>query len=130
MVIDYCTLNLQSCMIHFCVRSNTLIKLMYHSFLYDKCTINYGHICPQFWFCWIAELPEFIILETGQIVFGKAYKYYMGLKCLDGVTLQSSRKNWPGTALQKDIKSYVCLVLKSINTWPKLNIGLNMSEML
>ena len=83
---------IQSCIIHFCVRSNTLIKLMYHSFLYDKCTINYGHICPQFWFCWIAELPEFIIPETGQIVFGKAHKYYMGLKCLDGYTAVQQKK--------------------------------------
>ena len=79
-------------MIHFCVRSNTLIKLMYHSFLYDKCTMNYGHICLQFWFCWIAELPEFIIIETGQIVFGKAHKYYMGLKCLDGYTAVQQKK--------------------------------------
>ena len=44
MVIDYCTLNIQSCMIHFCVRSNTLIKMIYHSFLHNKCTINYINI--------------------------------------------------------------------------------------
>ena len=47
MVIDYCTLNIQSCMIPFCVRSNTLIKMMYHLLLYHNCTINYDHICTQ-----------------------------------------------------------------------------------
>ena len=45
MVIDYCTINIQSCMIHFCVCSNTLIKMICHSFLHNKCTINYVNIC-------------------------------------------------------------------------------------
>ena len=48
MVVDHCTLNIQTCMIHFYVRSNTLIKMVvYHSFCHDKCTINYDHICIQ-----------------------------------------------------------------------------------
>ena len=45
MVIDYCTPNLQPCIIHFCVRSNTLIKMMYHTFLDIECTMSYDHIC-------------------------------------------------------------------------------------
>ena len=45
MVIDLCTLNIQSCMIPFCVRSNTLIKMVYHLSLYDKCTIGWS----KFW---------------------------------------------------------------------------------
>ena len=45
MVIDYCTTNIQSCMIHFCVRSNTLIKMMYHSLLYNKRAMIYINIC-------------------------------------------------------------------------------------
>ena len=47
MVIDLCTLNVQSCMIPFCVRSNTLIKMVYHLLLYDKCIMNYDQICIQ-----------------------------------------------------------------------------------
>ena len=47
MVIDHCILNIHSCMIHFCVRSNMLIKMVYHSFCHNKCTINYDHICIQ-----------------------------------------------------------------------------------
>ena len=49
MVIDLCTPNIQTCIIHFCVRSNILIKMMYHTWLYDKCTMTYDHICTQFW---------------------------------------------------------------------------------
>ena len=45
MVIDYCTLNIQSCMIHFCVRSNVLIKMIYHTRMFIKCTTIYDHIC-------------------------------------------------------------------------------------
>ena len=47
MVIDYCTLIIQSCIIHLCVRSNTLIKMVYCLLLYHKCTISYYHICNQ-----------------------------------------------------------------------------------
>ena len=47
MVIDYCTLNIQSCMIHFCVRSNILIKMMYHKYIFVKFTMIYDHICTQ-----------------------------------------------------------------------------------
>ena len=92
MVIAQCTLNLQSCMIPFCVRSNTLIKMVYHSFCHDKCTSNHNLICTQFCFWWTAEFPEFRFLENGQIVFGKAHKYYMGLKCLDGYTAVQQKK--------------------------------------
>ena len=47
MVIAQSTLNLQSCMVPFYVRSNMLIKMVYHSFCHNKCTINYDHICIQ-----------------------------------------------------------------------------------
>ena len=55
-------------MIPFCVRSNTLIKMVYHLLLYDKCTINYDHICTQIFFWWTAVLPDFINIDNGQIV--------------------------------------------------------------
>ena len=45
MVIDLCTLDIQPCAMHFCVRSNTLIKMVYNTFLCDKCTLNHNHIC-------------------------------------------------------------------------------------
>ena len=48
MVIDHCTLKIQQCMIHFCVRSNTLIKMMYNTWLFVNCTMIYDHICTQF----------------------------------------------------------------------------------
>ena len=47
MVTDHCTLNIQPCTIHFCVRSNILVKMMYHTCLYAKCTMVYNHICTQ-----------------------------------------------------------------------------------
>ena len=50
MGIDYCTINIQTCMIPFCVRSTTLVKVVYHSFVYDKCTMRYDHICTPI-FC-------------------------------------------------------------------------------
>ena len=58
MVIDYCTLNIQSCFIHFCVRSATLIKMVYHLLLYDKCTISYCHICTQILNLWVANCEQ------------------------------------------------------------------------
>jgi len=45
MVINHCTLNIQTCMIPFCVRSNTLIKMVYHLLFCDKFTTIYGQIC-------------------------------------------------------------------------------------
>ena len=45
MVIDYCRLNIQSCMIYFCVRSNVLIKMICHTCMLIKCTTIYDHIC-------------------------------------------------------------------------------------
>ena len=68
MVIDCCTMNLQSCMIPFCVRSNTLIKMVYQSFRHDKRTMNYDHICTHILACWTAVLPDFFNIENGQIV--------------------------------------------------------------
>ena len=68
MVIDYCTLNIQPCMIHFCVRCNTLITMIYHSLFYHKCTMSYDHICAQIFACWTAVLPDFFNIANGQIV--------------------------------------------------------------
>ena len=49
MVIVHCTLNKQTWMIpHFDQRVTADAK-MYHTWLYDKCTIIYDHICTQFW---------------------------------------------------------------------------------
>ena len=45
MVIDHCTLNIQTCMIPFCVRSNVLVKMMYHKSLFLKCTMIYDYVC-------------------------------------------------------------------------------------
>ena len=60
--------------------------------------------CVQFWFCWIAVLPELDYIENGQNVIKSASsaEYASNVQM---VTLQSSSKNWPSTALQKDIKS-------------------------
>ena len=60
--------------------------------------------CVQFWFCWIAVLPELDYIENGQNVIKSASsaEYVSNVQM---VTLQSSSKNWPSTALQKDIKS-------------------------
>ena len=67
MVVDHCTLNIQTCMIHFYVRSNTLIKMVYHALLYNKCTINYDHICTQVSFAEILAFSRnfctFFVLE-------------------------------------------------------------------
>ena len=49
MVIDHFIVNIQTCMIHFCVRSKILIKMMYHTCLYAKSNIFYDHICTLFW---------------------------------------------------------------------------------
>ena len=49
MVIVHCTLNKQTWMIpHFDQRVTADAK-MYHTWLYVKCTIIYGHVCTQFW---------------------------------------------------------------------------------
>ena len=54
-------------MIPFCVRSNTLIKMLYHALLYDKCTMNYDHICTQVLFAEILAFSRnfctFFVLE-------------------------------------------------------------------
>ena len=107
MVIDYCTLNIQPCMVHFYVRSNTLIKMKYHSCLFDKCIMIYNHICIPILVCWIAVLPDFKFFENDQILSKIAHitKYDSKVTI---VTLQSSKKCWPSTALQKDIKLEVC----------------------
>ena len=108
MVIDYCTLNIQPCMIHLCVRSNTLIKMKYHSCLFDKCIMIYNHICIPILVCWIAVLPDFDPVENDQNLSKIAHttKYHSKVTM---VTLQSTKKCWPSTALQKDIKLEVCL---------------------
>ena len=49
MVIDYFTLNKQSCMIHHFDQRITADAKMYHTLLYVKCTMIYDHICTQFW---------------------------------------------------------------------------------
>ena len=49
MVIDHCTINIQTCMIPFCVRSNVLIKIMYHTCMFVIWKLTYDHICTQFW---------------------------------------------------------------------------------
>ena len=43
MVIDHCTLSIQPCMIHFYVRSNILVNIMYHTFVYVEHTWSYNH---------------------------------------------------------------------------------------
>ena len=60
-------------MIHFCVRSNTLIKMKYHPNLCGKCTIIYDHICTQIFVCWTAVLPDFNFVENDQIVSKMAF---------------------------------------------------------
>ena len=64
-IVTSCMFNIQACMIHFCVRSNTLIKMMYHTFLDITCTMNYDHICTQmlpaeFSICYVqaSRLPD------------------------------------------------------------------------
>ena len=39
MVIDHCTLNIQPCMIHFCVRTTILVNMMYHTVLHVELTL-------------------------------------------------------------------------------------------
>ena len=41
MVIDHCTLNIEPCMIHFCVRSKILVKMMYKSYIETKSLSRY-----------------------------------------------------------------------------------------
>ena len=40
MVIDHCTLNIQPCMIHFCVRTTILVNMMYHTVLHVERTLR------------------------------------------------------------------------------------------
>ena len=70
MVIDHCTLHIQSCMILFCVRSNTLIKMLYHSLPYDKCTMNYHHICTQF----LSQKLTQFFMHTHRVIIKNEHK--------------------------------------------------------
>ena len=49
MVVDLCTLNIQTCMIHYFNQNVTADAKMYHTWLYVECTKIYDHICTQFW---------------------------------------------------------------------------------
>ena len=49
MVIDHCTHIIQTWMIHHFDQRVTADAKMYHTWLYDKCTIIYDHICTPFW---------------------------------------------------------------------------------
>ena len=49
MVINHCTFDNQSFMIHHLNQNFTADAKMYHTWLYDKCTMIYDHICTQFW---------------------------------------------------------------------------------
>ena len=105
MVIVQCTLNLQSCIIPFCVRSNTLIKMVYHSFWHDKCTMNYDHICSLMWKMQDCSITRADQCWNGQIVSKVATKNnFLELKspmqCLmkrisNLVPLQSSNRKGP-----------------------------------
>ena len=44
MVIDSCMLNIHKCMIPLCVRTNVLVKMIYHTFVYVEHTWSYDHI--------------------------------------------------------------------------------------
>ena len=68
MVISQCTVNIQTCMIHFCVRTNVLIKMMCHRFLNIKYILSYDNICNWIFVCWIAVLPDFFNIDNGQSV--------------------------------------------------------------
>ena len=65
MVIDHFTLNIQPCMIHFCVRSKILVKMMYQSYIYMKSIHRYIRISSfnfsaQFSICFVqaSRLPD------------------------------------------------------------------------
>ena len=49
MVINHCTLSIQTCMIHHFNQNVTADTKMYRTWLYVKCTMVYDHICTQFW---------------------------------------------------------------------------------
>ena len=65
---------------------------MHHTFMYVEHTLSNDHICVQFWFCWIAVLPELDYIENGQNVIKSASsaEYASNVQM---VTLQSSSKN-------------------------------------
>ena len=90
MVIDYGILNIQSCMRHFCVHSKTLVKMMYHSFLYDKCTMNYIHICTLILEVFLTQLfmhTHRVIIQN-ELRSGFFYtKTDISTLCLDGYSV-------------------------------------------
>ena len=51
MVIDHFTLNIQPCMIHFCVRSKILVKMIHQSYIKRKSISRYMAIfwIPRYW---------------------------------------------------------------------------------
>ena len=67
----------------------------------------YDHICIPIFVCWIAVLPDFDPVENDQNLSKIAHTTEYHSK-VTMVTLQSTKKCWPSTALQKDIKFEVC----------------------
>ena len=64
MVIDRCTINKQTCMIHHFNQNVTADAKMYHTWLYVECKIIYDHICTQFWRSVSAVGHGNVILKT------------------------------------------------------------------
>ena len=77
-------------MIPYCVRSTMLIKMVYHSLLYDKCTMNYDQICPQKIFFKLTQLfmhTHRVIIQN-ELRSGFFYtKTDISTLCLDGYSV-------------------------------------------
>ena len=65
---------IQKCMIYHCVRTNELVKMIYHTIMYFDYDQRCDHFYDCIFVCTIAELPDFSNVEKGQVDFQEACK--------------------------------------------------------
>ena len=102
MVIDYCTLNIQPCMVHFYVRSNTLIKMKYHSFLHVNFTSNYDHFYNS--------ILDQIYIHFVSAFYAHSQSYHKRMStevALSKATIRSSYKEVAGSLAEHFLSSLV-----------------------
>ena len=132
MVIDHCTINIQTCMIPFCVRSNILIKMMYHTCLFVNCTTIYDHICNfnfrSILFALLQSYQNSVMLRRVKMNLETLVKVvFFETKCglashSQMVTLQQCKELSTNFALVRHPKLSLCLYCKipiwRVVVWP------------
>ena len=61
-------------MIYHCVRTNVLVKMIYHIIMYCDYDLRCDHFYDFIFVCTIAELSDFSNVEKGQVDFQVACK--------------------------------------------------------